>query len=551
MGYMQLAAALLAALLQGTPPAPPAGASPAASPSPVASPSAAPALSVQPAVADHLYPGNVLRITTGNANGTISAAIDNPIATWSIDQSAHVLTLTAGQTLGRATLTITDASGQSVPVPVRVGLDAGTISAQSLSVQYTGNPIDQAWLQKTVQKALLKNVQLQPGATPQTTFNLPAALGPGSIGALGAQVQISGSDQYYPVSGVVNINLQNIPTESFAPSLLFYDDDPEHVAAEGILYRGRVSPGQPVRLYYYHDNTDRPRDLIVVLSATAQTASVQLIDASGGPNIDVMMVGHVVTHDFLAQKPNNQGIVVNVGPQSPYVAEQVTMQPLEGVAGAIDVRVLSGGPVDVTVLSAPPSSPYSAIPTLLAQAKLPGDGHHRTGVFNVAGYAQDSLSYTVGGEDASLDYGLRSPPVVQPSDGHDYGEYGVWHTIDFNINNPTGQPATIYLYESPMGGPVRSSFSVDGAAPVSIGCVRASQRYQIGDPITAPPGQSQHRLATMTDGGSYYPLEVGLTATAPLPTAPPITAPDGCFPKAQASPLPLGSPSPAPEPTGR
>src|SRR5436309_2775260 len=104
MGYMQLAAALLAAVLQGTPPAP--GASPAPSPSPSASPSAAPALSVQPAVADHLYPRNVLRIVIANANGTVAAAIDNPIATWSIDQTAHVLTLTAGQALGRGTLTI-------------------------------------------------------------------------------------------------------------------------------------------------------------------------------------------------------------------------------------------------------------------------------------------------------------------------------------------------------------------------------------------------------------------------------------------------------------
>jgi hypothetical protein len=305
MGYMQLAAAVLAALLQGTPPAPPPSASPAPSPSPVTSPSAAPALGAQPAAADHLYPGNVLRITIANANGTVTAAIDNPIATWSIDQAAHVLTLTAGQSLGRATLTIADASGQGVLFPVRVGLDAGTISAQSLSLQYTGNPADQTWLQKTLQKLLLRNVQLQSGAAAQANFNLPSVLTPGSIGALDAQVQISGSDQYYPVSGVVNVNLQNVPTESFAPPLLFYDDDPEHISAEGVLYRGRVSAGRPVRLYYYHDNMDRPRDLIVAFSASSQAATVQLIDASAGPNIDVMTVGHIVTRDFLSQKPNN------------------------------------------------------------------------------------------------------------------------------------------------------------------------------------------------------------------------------------------------------
>jgi hypothetical protein len=259
-----------------------------------------------------------------------------------------------------------------------------------------------------------------------------------------------------------------------------------------------------------------------------------------------------VTRNFLVQKPANQGIIVTVDSQAPYVAERFPLASLEGAAGTVDVRVLSGGPVDVTVLSVKLKTPDASIPSLLAQAKLPGDGHHRTGVFNTAGYAHDSVSYTVGGQDASLDYGLQSPPVVEPPEGRDFGEYGVWRTIDFTVNNPTGQPATIYLYEAPMGGPLRSSFVVNGALPpIDVGCVRLSQHYQIGQPITVAAGQSSIQLQTMTDGGSNYPLEVGLTATAPLPTTPPITAPDGCFPKAQASPLPLGSPSPAPEPTGR
>jgi hypothetical protein len=35
----------------------------------------------------------------------------------------------------------------------------------------------------------------------------------------------------------------------------------------------------------------------------------------------------------------------------------------------------------------------------------------------------------------------------------------------------------------------------------------------------------------MTDGGSFYPLEVGLSGTPPQPVTPPVSAPDGCFPK--------------------
>jgi hypothetical protein len=542
-----LLAALLAALFQ-VPPAPvPA---PTASPSPVVSPTPAAQLSVQPVVADHMYPAGMLTITVANSSGTISASIDNPIVTFNVDQNARTVTLTAGRMTGRAVLTISDASGQNVAVPVRVATDAATLAATNVTLQYTGNPVDPAWLEKTVQRALLRNVQLQPGAAvAQTTFSIPN-LAPGSIGAFSAQIAVPGNDSYYPVNAAVNVNLQNVIVPAFSPPQLFYDDDPEHIPAEGVLYKGHVNSGTPVRLYYYHDNGNAQRDLAVVFSTSAGSSSVQLIDASAGPNIDVMTVGHNVTRDFLTRKPDNQGIVATVGAGAPYVAERFMLQPLSGAAGSIDINVLSGSGVDVTVLSLDSKTPDAQIAALLGQPQLPGDGHHRTGVFNLAGYASDSLPYTVGGEDASLDYGLHSPPAVQPADGRDFGEYGVWRTLNFTVANPTGSPATLYLYEEPMGGPVRSSFIVNGVRPpVEVGCARASDRYQIGDPIQAPPGSSAVQVQTMTDGGSFYPIEVGLTATPPSPSPPPISAPNGCFPKPQTPPQP--SSSPQPEPTGR
>lgn len=542
-------ASLLAALLQ-VPPSPVP--SPAASPTPIVSPTPAAQLSAQPFVADHLYPGGTLTIAIANSSGPIAASIDNPIGTWNIDQNAHTLTLTAGQTLGRAVLTVSDGSAQSLAIPVRVGQDAAKLTANNLTLQYTGNPVDPAWLQQTVQRALLRNVQPQPGVSPrsvQTAFNLPAALAPGNVAAFDAQISVPGNDALYPVNAVVNVNLQSVSVQPFTPPLLFYDDDPEHIPAEGVLYKERVSPGTPVRLYYYHDNAGAARDLAVVFSTRAGPSSVQLIDASAGPNVDVMTVGHNVTREFLTRKPANEGIVVTVDSQAPYVAERFPLQPLDGAAGTIGINVLSGRGVDVTVLSLAPNTSDAQIPALLDGPRLPGDGHHRTGVFNLAGYASDSLSYTVGGEDVSLDYGLHSPPTVTPPDGRDFGEYGVWRTLNFTVTNPTGSPATLYLYEEPMGGPVRSSFSINGALPpVEVGCARASERYQIGAPIQAPPGASAVQLQTMTDGGSFYPIEVGLTATPPTPAPPPISAPNGCFPKPQA---PAASASPQPEPTGR
>ena len=540
---MTLAAAILAALVQATP-LPSPSASPSASPSPL--PWAQ--ITASPATTQHLYPGNVLAVAIVNPSVAVTVTIDNPIATWTIDPRTGVLTIAAGQTLGRATLTIANPDGEQLQIPLQVGLDAGKVSANVLNVQYTGDPVDPAWLRSVVQKNLMQLVQLQAGASPQTAFTLPAFLGPGTTGAFDAQIQITGTANYYPVTQTLSVSTTNTSQLPFAPQLLYYDDDPERLSTEGVLYRGHIPSSAPVRLYYYHENTDQPRDLLVVFTAS-QLASVHLIDASAGPNIDVMTVGHVVTRDFLTRKPVNEGVVVSLVPGAPYVAERFQLKQLDGCAGSIDIHLLSGGPVDVTVLSVPPNAPDAVISGFLGQPQLPDDGHHRTGAFALTDYGNAALTYTIGGPDASLDYGLQSPQVITPANGRDFGEYGVWRTIDFTVTNSSPQPATVYLYEQPMGGVVRSSFLVNaqGASTLSqVGCARVSTPYQIGDPLTVPPGQSHVVVQTMTDGGSNYPLRVGLTTTPPAPSPPPINAPDGCFPKAQPSPSPL----PAPEPTG-
>jgi hypothetical protein len=122
-------------------------------------------------------------------------------------------------------------------------------------------------------------------------------------------------------------------------------------------------------------------------------------------------------------------------------------------------------------------------------------------------------------------------------------------TIAFSLNNPTDKPAVAYLYERPIGGIVRSTFFLDGT-PVEMGCVRdASQRYQISTYALAPGATVPLTVATMTDGGSNYPIEIGVSATPPVAVTPAIDAADGCFPKAApASPEPVDGPTAEPSP---
>ena len=199
-------------------------------------------------------------------------------------------------------------------------------------------------------------------------------------------IQIAGNGQYFDQSGTTTVTVQNTALQPFLPGLLFYDDDPEHVSQDGVLFRGTVSLATPARIYYYHDDLADPRRLVVALRGGSQDpTSVQLIEAKAGPNMDVMQVGDSVSKRFLLTKNQHEGVVLDLSGDQPYLVTDLPMTARQLVAGTADLRVLSGGPVEVTVLAV---SPGVDPRTLLDGPVLPGDGHHRTGAFSIAGFGE-------------------------------------------------------------------------------------------------------------------------------------------------------------------
>ena len=541
---IEFASLVLALSAQVTAPPPPpvlASPSPAVSASP--SPAVAPLLVAAPA-SIQLNPAQQQAVAIRNSAGPLSIVADRGLVTSVASPGSFVVT--AGQVTGNDVLHVTDPTGARVDIPVRIGLNAGA-PPDSATLRVTGSPIDPAWLASQAQ-ALVSRLTLptlRPGArlTVATPAQLPTAA-PAVAIPVAAQVAGAGSD--LDVAKTTNVSVSLVDAGPFSPTLLFYDDDPEHVTADGVLYRGTVSTTTPARLYFYHDSGPDPRRVVVLLSTSAQPATVQAIDATAGPNVDVMSVGHAVSRDFLVEKLHNQGIVVDVNPSQPFVLHDLPMSYRQGVSGSVGLNVLSGGPVTVTVVAVSPGVDPSS---MLAAPRLPDDGHHRTGAFFIGDFGNDTAAYSSGGPDAKVVYADRSPSprnVDPQNDGHDYGDYGVMHTITFLLDNPTASAANAYLYERPIGGIARSSFLVNGDL-VEVGCVRRSIPYQIAA-YTLPPGQ-RYRLVvqTMTDGGSNYPIEVGVSAIAPQPSAPPIASPDGCFPKAESNfvtPVPIITPTP-------
>lgn len=484
-----------------------------------------------------MNPAQQQAVGIGGATPPLQVTLDQKLVNVVVSPDGTSLTITATQATGNDTLHVVDANGARADLPIRIAFNAGTIVPQT-TLTVTGNPVQPDWLTSQVDGWVTRLTRALPGATSSIGNVSPPAepLPPGRSEQFVVPVQIEGNGRYFDQSGSTTVTVQNLALEPFAPELLFYDDDPEHVAQDGVLFRGTVAASQPTRLYYYHDNAADPRVLLVALSSNSQDpTSVQLVEAQAGPNMDVMQVGHMVTKNFLVTKAQGEGIVVNLSQDDPYLLAAVPLALRQLAAGAVDLRVLSGGPVVVTVMAASAGvDPRS----LIGGPILPGDGHHRTGVFKIAGFGSDALSFTAGGPDATLVIGDTDPTpanVDSGAAGHDYGDYGVTHTIAVTMNNPGASPFTAYLYFKPLAGPARASFLVDNNI-VEIGCVRTPTPYQVTS-LQLPPGEmTRVTVQTMTDGASFYPALIGVTSTPPQPTAPPVNAPDGCFPKPEASP---------------
>ena len=447
---------------------------------------------------------------------------------------------------GRAAVAQPVETPSPFPSPAAPLPAAGVIPA-NISLDLTGSPAtDPDVLDTQIRAALDREIRptLRPGAALRFGPIVPWPLFPlaaGSRAAVNVTVTIEGDSASASVQSVTTVTLNSVDVAQVAPSVLFLSDDPEYLQTDGLVFRGDVGPGRAARLYYYHSAIGLPRNLDVVLTAAVRSR-VHLIASGSGPELDVMNVGHVVTRDLLRFERANEGVVVELAPGKPFIVRHGLLLQAEVVAGAVDAHVLSGGPVSVSVVSAPAGSRPERF---LGGPHVPFDGHRRHGVFDLAGFGALAASFTAGGPDVAVQYGGKTPTPrnLDPADdGRDYGDYGVVHTITFTLNNPTDVASLVYLYERPLGGPVRSTFVVDGQLK-EIGCVRQSQPYWITTYQLPAQSRGVSTMVTMTDGGSWYPLEVGASQTQPQPYTPPVGSPDGCSPN--APPFTDATPPPA------
>ena len=486
-------------------PAPAASQTPSPSPSPAAVPTPPPIV-VQPAGATVAI-GSPVRLSVGSVIGAISAVARDPsVVDVAVDQASLTVTL-SGKVPGSTVVTITDARGVSASVPVRVAYYAGTVPA-NLSVSVTGDPASAEFVRRQVAAALIRATQVRAGAQAivgPDDVPLRDDLGQDDVARFDVPVLVQGN-AYYEVDGRTHVEVRNVAAPRISPGSLMVSDYPERLEEDGALFTADLRSEQPSRFLYFHYNPPGQPDRRIVLRAENHAggpAVVQFISGIGGPTPNEMQAGHDATRTFLINVVQNQGRLISIPPNASLnIVEQIAPAG-SVVCNLLQLRVLSGGSVHLTLFA----QPAAADPNVPPQdgELLAGTHPHARGIYPIPEFHYATQWY-VDGEYLELPIGQI--PLPNDLQGQALaGDYGVLQSFVVTMQNPLSTPQNVAIYENPRGGRATGTYLIDGVL-VQSHQVPPFSRYKIRQYVVPARGFVRVTIVTMPEAGSSYPLKL-------------------------------------------
>ena len=505
-----------------TPPAPPGalpsgspGASPlpgaslipgeSPSPEPSATPTQPPIIVEPPQIG--VEPGKTAMAHINSSLGTVTATVaDTAIATAVVDEEQRLLFVT-GVALGTTTVTLMDQRGVTRDVPVRVAYAAG-IPADQTTLRVTGDPASAEYLRGAIADAVSAASTLRAGATAQIyTESIPLHTDLAQDDQVEIDVPVTLSGQgYFTVNSTTHVIVQNIALPPIEPARLLVSDYPERLTADGVLFTARLDRAQAQRFLYYHFNpatAPARRILLKAHNGSNAPTTVQLIDGSAGPGVNELEVGHLSTERFLVQQVHNEGLVVTIPPNATVNLLDAPLPPANIVSGILQLRLVGGDPVDLTLLAQDANAPLDQ--SISTTELLAGGAPHARGVYPVPTF-YFNRTYDIDGPDLEIPIGQLPLPNLLEGEAL-AGDYGVEQAMNVVVVNMTRGPRAIALYANPRGGRATGTFLIDGTLVQAHG-LPAFSRFKIWQD-TVPPGTFQRvRIVTMPEGGSSYPLRL-------------------------------------------
>ena len=451
--------------------------------------------------------GTTQTVTLNGILGTFTAVALNPqLADISSNQESRTISI-AGKVPGSTSIVVTDSRGVGTQIGVRTAYNAANLPS-FLTLQITGDPASADYVRRVVARKIANSTQLQKGAQLLVTPDdvpVRGTISQDNTEILDVPVLAQG-EQYFSVSGTTRVQVENVAAPRISPDLLMVSDYPERLTENGVLFAATLHRNAPSRFLYFHYNPPGQPDRRIVLIAenrSSEPATLQFISGRGGPSANEMEVGHVATRDFLVSVVQNQGQLVSVPANSTL---PIAMQDLPAgaiAANLLQLRVLSGSDVALTLVAQNTSDDPST--ALTTGALLMSTVRHARGIYTIPEFHY-ATQWNV--NDQYLELPIGHIPLPNQLQGETLaGDYGVLQSFVVNVQNPFSSPRSIAIYEDPRGGRATGTYIIDGVL-IQSHQVPAFSRYKVRQYVVPAKGFVRVTIVTMPEAGSSYPLKL-------------------------------------------
>jgi len=439
--------------------------------------------------------------------GLLTLAVSNPaVADASVDQTTQTVTL-SGKSPGSAVVTVTDQRAISAQIQVRVAYNAGSI-ADAASIRITGNPASADFVKQEATATASALLQVRAGAQAIVTTDLVRFTQPleqDDTAIVDVPVLLQG-EQYFTVSGTTHVRVDNVAAPAILPDSLMVSDYPERLTANGILFSADLERALPSRFLYFHFNPAGEPARRIVLRAenrSGQPALLQFISGQAGPAPNEMEVGHAATKRFLERQVQNEGRIISIAGNGTLEVAQQDLPPNAIVCGLLQLRVLGGSIVHLTLFAQNATS--SPDEPLTGTDLLQGAERHARGLYKIPEFHY-SRTWSVDSDYLELPIGDIPLPNVMQGEALS-GDYGVKQSFVVKVQNPMNRPQAIAIYENPRGGRATGTYVIDGVLIQSHG-VPAFSRYKIRQYVVPARGFVRVTIVSIPESGSSYPLRL-------------------------------------------
>ena len=451
--------------------------------------------------------GNTQSVQLGGIFGAFTAvAADPKIVDLGLDQNARTVAI-AGKAPGSTSIAITDSRGISTIVGVRVAYNAGNV-LPNLEIPITGDPASPDYIRELVARMLVRKTPTRPDAqvvVDPDEIPVHDNIDQDITRTFDVNVLIQG-EQYFSVTGNTRVTVDNIAVPRISPDTLMVSDYPERLTENGILFEADLKREAPSRFLYFHYNppgSPARRIVLVAENHANEPSEVQFISGAGGPTPNEMEVGHAATKAFLVNEVQNQGRLIQVAANSTQVIGMQDLPPAAIVANLLQLRVLQGPNVHLTLVAQNATDdPDSALTT---GNLLTSTVHHARGIYTIPEFHFET-QWNVNDEYLELPIGQIPLPNTLAGDAL-AGDYGVLESFVVNVQNPLSAPQAIAIYENPRGGHATGTYIIDGVL-VQSHQVPAFSRYKIRQYVVPAKGFVRITIVTIPEAGSSYPLRL-------------------------------------------